>query len=86
MILRPHVHDAEPWRLDGVLGLTLEEAIREAAEQTASDAGSDLLESPSEEHRAIFRDHMVEDMTRALREAPHVYRAPDGVLYSLEEQ
>jgi hypothetical protein len=88
--LRACVYQAEPWPIyDGtdetVLGLTLEEAFAEAAEQTVSDAGSDLLESPEEWCREMFRDHMVEDIRRALREPGDTYRAPDRVVYVLEE-
>lgn len=87
MKLVVHLHGAEPWPIneDSALGYTLEEAFREIAEQTASDAGSDLLESSEQWCRDMFRDHMIEDMRRRLKEPGDGYLAPDRILYTLEE-
>lgn len=85
MKLIAHVPGAEPWDVDdGLFCHTIGEAISEAASQTAADAGSDLLASPDQKERDAFRDAMVEDMTRALVRLGDRYRAPDGVLYTLD--
>jgi hypothetical protein len=84
-----HVYQAEPWLVytddESIHGYTLDEIFGEIARQTASDAGSDILESGDEECREELRKDMIKDMERQLRFVGDKYRAPDGVLYTLEE-
>jgi hypothetical protein len=91
MKLVAHIHKAEPWPIydgteDTMLGVTLEEAFAEAAGQTAADAGSDLLEEGTEECRELLAEQMRTAMAHALHGVGDHYRAPDGVLYTLEEK
>lgn len=87
MLLKAHVWGAEPWYIEDPdhLSCTLDEAIAEAADQTASDAGSELLESPEQWCRDEFKRMMVATMGSALRDVGDSYKAPDGVLYTLED-
>lgn len=90
MKLVAHTSEAAPWLIfDGTdetaLGVPLADAFLEAATQTASDAGSELLESGSEEDRDLLRDHMIAMMQLRLRQIGDWYIAPDGVRYTLEE-
>ena len=53
LILRVHVAGAEPYRIgDEIWEQSLDETIRFEASIIAQDAASDLLESPSQKHRA----------------------------------
>ena len=69
--------------LDGEGFGSLAEAVGQEADVIAGDAGSDLLESPSDEHRAILREQVFEDAMRELR-ASGTYRDPFGIRWTLE--
>jgi hypothetical protein len=88
MKLVAHVPQGEPWPLreegDSITP-TLAQAISEVADQTAADAGCDLLDSPDEIARDELRDRIIAEMSAHLNEVGDHYRAPDGVLYTLEE-
>ena len=87
MILKVHLHGAESYDVgDEIWQMSLLEAIHAEAETIAGYAGSDLLESPDQAHRDALRDRIVSEITSALVSVGDVYRAPDGVLYSLIEQ
>lgn len=83
MKLVAHTPGAEPWPIDELF--TLEDAFREAAEQTSSDAGSDLLEEDTQECRDELAKVMMDQMTVDLRKVGDKYVAPDRVRYTLEE-
>lgn len=87
MLLKAHVWGSEPWYIEDPdhLCVTLDEAIDEAATQTASDAGSELLESSEQWCRDEFAAQMRREMKRFLREPGDRYCAPDGVAYTLED-
>ena len=84
LILRVHLAGAEPYRIgDEIWEQSLDEAIRFEASIIAQDAGSDLLQSPSQAHREQLRDQLIAEMTAALTQPGDSYQAPDGVRYSL---
>lgn len=85
-LLRIHVREAEPYPIDsmGEEGWqSLGEAVGAEADTVASDAGSDLLESPSDEHRAMLREQVFQAAMRDLR-ATGMYRDPSGIRWTLE--
>lgn len=76
--------EAEPYPIDDRAALV--EAVEEEAGKIAADAGSDLLESPSESHRELLKKQLVKDMLSRLWQAGDFYKAPDGTLYRLVER
>jgi hypothetical protein len=86
MILKVHVPGA-PWYDigDEIWHESLADAISAEAETIAGYAGSDLLESPDQEHRDALRDQIIAEMTSSLVQIGDTYRAPHGVLYSLTD-
>jgi hypothetical protein len=73
--------DAEPYKLDDLT--TLAGAIEAEADVIANDAGSDLLEAPTQECRDILRGQVIRDATRALRGPGDTYRDPLGIVWEL---
>lgn len=87
MILRVHVQGAQHYDVgDEIWRQSLAEAITAEADTIAGYAGSDLLESPDQQHRDALRDQIIAEMTAALVDAGDEYRAPDGVRYSLIDE
>jgi hypothetical protein len=87
MILRIHVEGASHYEVgDEIWQQPLAEAITTEADTIAGYAGSDLLESPDEEHRDMLRDQIIAEMTAALVDVGDEYRAPDGIRYSLVDE
>lgn len=87
MILKVHLHGAASYDIgDEIWQQSLADAVHTEAETIACYAGSDLLESPDQAHRAALCDRLVDEMTSALVNVGDRYRAPDRVLYSLVEQ
>ncbi len=85
MILKVHVPGAIPYAIgEEIWQQPLEDAIGAEAQTVADDAGSDLIESPDPADRDQLRARVIAEMTRALVRVGDTYRAPDGVLYSLE--
>lgn len=84
MRLKVHQPGAEPWPIGDFPGYSLGEVITEVARLTAEDAGSDLLASPEQNERDALADRVAREMSRALWRVGDSYRAPDGVLYTLE--
>lgn len=80
-----HTADAvnDPYVLEHADALL--EAITAEAEIVASDAGSDLLESPAQHHRDVLRDQIIAAASRELRAAGDAYRDPVGVRWTLED-
>jgi hypothetical protein len=86
MMLKIHLHGAEPYEIGPEISQRpLMEAIYAEAETIAGYAGSDLLESPDQNHRDQLRDRIIAEMTKALTQIDDTYTAPDGVRYSLIE-
>ena len=82
--LHVHVPGAGSYELgDEIWQQSLAEAIEAEARTIADYASADLLEDNTEASRDQLRDQVIADMTRALVRAGDVYRAPDGVRYSL---
>jgi hypothetical protein len=61
--------------------VALSDAIQAEAESIVYSDGSDLLESGHDQ----LRDRIVAEMSKALSRVGDIYRAPDGILYSLVE-
>jgi hypothetical protein len=80
-----HVPEAEPYDLGDSWRYTIAAAIEAEADIVASDAGSDLLESPAEHHRSQLRERVVREATARLRKAGDEYMDPGGVRWSLED-
>jgi len=84
MIFKVHVPGAPSYEIgDEIWQQPLDEAIRAEAQTIADHAGSDLLQSPDQAHRDQLREQIIAAMTNALVHVGDLYRAPDGVLYSL---
>jgi len=88
MILKVHLDGAASYDVgDEIWQARLAEAIHAEAETIASYAGSDLLQSSSDQaQRNALRDRIVGEMTAALISVGDHYRALDGVLYSRIEE
>ena len=87
MILRIHVEGARHYDVgEEIWQQPLAEAITTEADTIAGYAGSDLLESPDQEHRDALRDQIIAEMTASLVDVGDEYRAPDGVQYSLVDE
>src|SRR5579863_9187420 len=87
MILRVHVPGAASYEIgDEIWQQSLADAIGTEADTIAGCIGSDPLESPGGEHRERLLNRLIAEMTAALVAVGDRYRAPDGVVYSLEAQ
>jgi len=87
MLLRIYVPGTASYEIgDEIWQQSLADAIAAEADSIACDAGSDPLESPASDHRERLWNQLVAEMTAALVAVGDRYRAPDGVLYSLEAQ
>jgi hypothetical protein len=85
MILTIRVPGAAPYHVgDEIWQQPLHDAIRAEAQTIADDAASDTPDSSDPASRDELRDHVVSEMTLALIGVGDTYRAPDGVLYSLQ--
>jgi hypothetical protein len=84
VILRVHLAGAPQYLVgDEVWHGSLAAAIRAEAELIVEYQPADPAGQP---HRDALRDQIVDEMTCALTPPGDRYRAPDGVLYSLEEE
>jgi hypothetical protein len=85
MILTIHVPGAAPYHVgDEIWQQPLHDAIRAEAQTIADDVASDTPEFSDPASRDKLRAHVTAEMTRALVRIGDSYRAPDGVLYSLQ--
>jgi hypothetical protein len=86
LILQVHRPGAEPYEIgDEIWQQPLADAIRAEAETIADHAGPGLLPLPGRAGRVAFRNHVLIEMTVALRQAGDTYTAPDGVAYTLSD-
>ena len=84
LILQVHLDGAEPYEIgDEIWQQPLSDAIRAEAETIADYAGPGLLPLPGRAGRVALRNHVLIEMTAALRQAGDTYTAPDGVVYTL---
>jgi hypothetical protein len=82
MILKVHLEGATSYDVgDEIWQVALGDAIQAEAESVVYSAASDLLESGHNQ----LRDRIVVEMSDALSQVGDTYRAPDGILYSLNE-
>ena len=87
LILHVHLDGAERYEIgDEIWQQPLADAIRTEAETIADHAGPGLLPFPGRAGRVAIRNHLIIEMTAALRRAGDTYRAPDGVVYTLTDQ
>jgi hypothetical protein len=87
LILRVHLDGAGPYEIgDEIWHQPLADAIRAEAETIAGYAGSGLLPLPGRAGRVALRNHVIIEMTAALRQAGDTYTAPDGVAYTLTDE
>ena len=86
LILQVHVPGAEPYEIgDEIWQQPLADAIRAEAETVADYAGPGLLPLPGRAGRVALRNHVLIEMTAALRQAGDTYTAPDGVAYTITD-
>jgi hypothetical protein len=86
LILQVHVPGAEPYVIgDEIWQQPLSDAIRVEAETIADYAGPGLLPLPGPAGRVALRNHVLIEMTAALRQAGDTYTTPDGVAYTLTD-
>lgn len=88
LVLRIHAQGTESYHIGGMAAgeESLAAAIWTEAETIATSAGSDLLEAPTEECRAILAEQVFNAATTALVNSGDNYRDPAGVLWSLSEE
>jgi hypothetical protein len=87
LILQVHLDGAEPYEIgDEIWQQPLSDAIRAEAETIADYAGPGLLPLPGRAGRVALRNHVLIEMTAALRQAGDTYTAPDGVAYTLADE
>jgi hypothetical protein len=85
MILTAHLAGAACQEVgEEIWQVPLQEAIRAEAEMIAEHAGPELL-VPVKGDRGALKERIVAEMRAALVKVGDRYRAPDGVLYTLEE-
>jgi hypothetical protein len=86
LILHLDVPGAEPYGIgDEIWQQPLFHAIRVKAETIADYAGPGLLPLPGRAGRVALRNHVLIEMTAALRRAGDTYTVPDGVAYILTD-
>ena len=86
MILMVHVQGAPPYDVgDEIWQRSLADAISAKAEMIAGYATADLLQSQQRADRDARRARIIDEMSSALQRVGDRYRAPDGVLYSLQD-
>jgi hypothetical protein len=79
-----HLDGAEPYEIgDEIWQQPLADAIRTEAKTIAEYAGPGLLPLPGRAGRDALRNHVLIEMTAALRQAGDTYTASDGVAYTL---
>lgn len=82
MILKVHLDGAGSYDVgDEIWQVALGDAIQAEADSIVYAAGADLLEPGPNR----LRERIVAEMSAALCQVGDVYRAPDGILYSLIE-
>jgi hypothetical protein len=87
LILQVHLDGAEPYEIgDEIWQQPLADAIGTEAQTIADYAGPGLLPLPGRAGRVALRNHVLIEMTAALRQAGDTYTAPDGVAYTLADE
>jgi hypothetical protein len=87
LILHVHLDGAGPYEIgDEIWQQPLTDAIRTEAETIADHAGAGLLPLPGRAGRVALRNHVIIEMTAALRHTGDTYTAPDRVAYTLTDQ
>ena len=86
LILHVHLDGAAPYEIgDEIWQQPLANAIRTEAQTIADHAGPELLPVPGRAGRVAIRNHLIIEMTAALRQAGDTYTAPDGIAYTLTD-
>jgi hypothetical protein len=86
LILHVHLDGAGPHEIgDEIWQQPLADVIRAEADTIAGNAGPGLLCLPGRAGRVALRNHVIIEMTAALRQAGDTYTAPDGVGYTLTD-
>ena len=85
MMLKMHVHGAEPYELGDVPGYTLDEVIELEADNVISEANADHLEDNTDEARDELRKQVIADAQRRLNFVGDIYIDPIGVKWELIE-
>jgi hypothetical protein len=85
VILHVHLPGAHAYQVgDEIWDEPLGDVIRAEADAIAASAGCEQLAALGHADRGGLRDQIIAEMTLALRGPGDCYRAPDGVLYTLE--
>lgn len=87
LLLGFNVHDSEPYEIgDEPWQHTIDDVIEREAENVLSEAGSDVLEEPTDECYDALRERVIEEARNALREPGDTYKDPIGVTWTLYEK